>query len=133
MNPWRRRIIAGYFATVFLAVIYVPWKEESVYYNVYKYLWLFNPPRYKAEIVYGIVVLEVIAISIVGAALLMFQDIIEPRWLSFLEWLARTKEPSPPRIQEASDPQREKNGGNAWHQLAQFLLSMRDRFRSKRS
>ncbi len=86
MNPWRRRILAGYFAAVFLAVLYVPWKEESVYYNVYKYLWLFDPPRYKAEIMYGIVVLEVIAISIVGAALVMFQDIIEPRWLSLAQF-----------------------------------------------
>ncbi len=58
MNQWRRRILAGYLASVFLAVIYVPWKEES--------------------------------------------------------------EPRPPGIKEASN-------------LAQFYLSLRDRFRSKRS
>src|SRR6266511_3256803 len=120
MNQWRRRILAGYLAFVFLAVIYVPWKEESVYYNIYRYAWLFDPPRYKAEIAYGMVVLEVIAISIVVAALVIFQDIVEPRWLRFLEWLTKSKEPRPPGIKEASN-------------LAQFYLSLRDRFRSKRS
>ncbi len=120
MNQWRRRILAGYLASVFLAVIYVPWKEESVYYNIYKYAWLFDPPRYKAEIAYGMVVLEVIAISIVVATLVIFQDIIEPRWLRFLEWLTKSKEQRPPGIKEASN-------------LAQFYLSLRDRFRSKRS
>jgi len=81
MNLWRRKIIALYLGAILISVLYIPWKAEDHYYNVYEYSWLFNPPEFKSHIAYGIVVLEMVALTIIGAASL--------ECFAFLRWLCK--------------------------------------------
>ncbi|SLM48464.1 protein of unknown function [Nitrospira japonica] len=128
MTPWRRWISIGYFASAFMAVIYVPWVQHDTSYQFYEYAFIFNPPQFRAEIAYGIVILEILAISLVASALFIFEDILEPR---VSQWIAEAQKPPPPL--RPLDPLWEKNWENVGRRLGTFYRTLRQKSRTKRS
>lgn len=80
MEKSKRLVIAGYCTAIACAVLYVPWVVQKQFPNGvlanidFGYAFIFSSPMPGATINYGLVLLEVTAITAVAVIVYIFRD-----------------------------------------------------------